>query len=258
MSVSGDWRSDAHVNFSEGTVRIPEPVDDPDLSRTAKIIEQTGPQNIAAVIIETVSGVNGVVIPPQSWLDKIQNLCADNNIYYIADEVLCGFGRSGKNFAFQNFNLKPDLVCMSKGITGGYIPFGAVWVSNDIAKYYDQNVLACGLTSYAHPLGLAALDAVSEILNDVEFKTSLQQLQQTFADSIDRLARQHSATAYRRQGLLAAIEFGDRTLPPWTHFIEHGLLVFSKANMLILAPPLVTKPARLQQAFDQLGQSLTQ
>ena len=256
MSVSGDWRSHPHLNFSEGTVRIPEPEEDPDASRFAEIVRQTGPENIAALIVETISGVNGVAIPAQAWWDAVSRLCRDQGILLICDEVLAGFGRTGPAFAFQQFDLRPDLICMSKGITGGYIPFGGVWVNDRLARHYDDDVLACGLTNYAHPLGLAAMDAVMDLLTDASFMTRKRELEASFATLIEELAGQHPCIrGFRQRGLLAAIDF--QTQPPaWQRFFDAGLYLILREQMLILAPPFVSTPARLSDAFQRLHDTL--
>ncbi len=251
MSVSGDWRSSGHLNFSEGTVRIPEPPDDPQAAELANIVRQTGPQRIAALIVETISGVNGVVIPPQSWWDGVVRVCRQNGIFLICDEVLAGFGRTGKPFAFQHFGLEPDFVCMSKGITGGYIPFGAVWVSPGIADRYDDVVLACGLTSYGHPLGLAALDGVLDLLDDPAFLKSKQELEQIFSRCLARMEQLPGISGTRHRGLLAAIDFHERA-PDWESCLEAGLYLVAREKMLILAPPFVSEPRRLERAFETL------
>ncbi len=253
MSVSGDWRSAAHLNFDEGTVRIPEPDDDPRALRLAEIVQETGPEKIAALIVETISGVNGVVIPPQSWWDGVTNVCRRHQIFLICDEVLAGFGRTGKPFALQHFGLQPDIVCMSKGITGGYIPFGAVWISSAIAAEYDNEILACGLTNYGHPLGLAAADAVMSLIEDPEFQQSKQALQDTFASRLSRLSQLPRIRGTRYRGLLAAVDFHQRA-PDWQTCLEAGLYLVAREKMLILAPPFISSPDRLERAFDVLDQ----
>lgn len=252
MSVSGDWRSSGHLNFSEGTVRIPEPDDDPNGARFAEIVRSTGADRIAAVIVETISGVNGVVIPPQSWWDSIAKTCRDSGILLICDEVLSGFGRTGRAFAYQHFGLRPDLVTMSKGITGGYIPFGAVWVSPTVAEKYDREVLACGLTNYAHPLGLAALDGVLDLFEDEDFCQAKKELETEFAACLVELARNPMVTKYRQKGLLAAIEFAGRA-PEWQAFIDAGLYLVTRESSIIIAPPFISTPQRLRQAFDAMN-----
>ncbi len=101
LSVTGDWRNEPHFTVDAHTVRIPEPQDDPDLSATRRAIETTGPDRIAAVIVETVSGTNGVDIPPRTWWDRLQATCREYDLLLIADEVLCGFGRTGPDFALS-------------------------------------------------------------------------------------------------------------------------------------------------------------
>jgi taurine--2-oxoglutarate transaminase len=248
MSVSGDWRSEPHLTFAEGTIRIPEPDDDPHGSHTRQIIETAGPQRIAAVIVETITGANGVIIPPQCWWDSLGAICADFGILLISDEVLCGFGRTGPDFGFQQFGVKPDLVCLAKAITGGYIPFGAVWTSDRIADRYEQDVFTCGLTNYGHPLGLAAADAVLDVLNRASFQSHKIALEKQFAEWLQRLSRTQEVRTVRFQGLLAAVELTSPA-PSWQEMIEQGVYAFSKGNMLVLAPPLTSDPGRLAQAM---------
>lgn len=256
MSVSGDWRREGHVNFDEGTLRIPEPHDDPKGIQTRQLVDSFGPERIAAVIVEPITGTNGVYIPPASWWQALADLCASHGILLICDEVLVGFGRCGRNFAFQHFDVMPDLITMSKGITGGYVPFGAVWVSDQLAAFYDREIFRGGLTNYAHPLGLAAMSGVLDAMLDPEFLQNMRALTSVFAERVHRLAEAHGASEARMQGLLAALEFGARQLPPWTHFVDYGLYVFTKGSMLILAPPFVSKPPRLAEAFESLDKAL--
>ena len=252
MSVSGDWRTDHHIGFSEGTVRIPEPDDDPDCVRAREIVIENGPETIAAVIVETISGVNGVVIPPLSWWDGLVRLCREFDIKLICDEVLAGFGRTGPPFAFQHFELKPDLVAMAKGITGGYVPFGAVWVSDSLASRYDEDILACGLTNYGHPLGLAALDAVLDTLTDVSFTARKRELETAFGAFVKQTCEANeSIQGFRQRGLLAAIDFVDKP-PHWKAILEAGLYTITRDNMLVLAPPFTSNVDRLHRAFESL------
>lgn len=256
MSVSGDWRSDEHLNFSSGTVRIPEPEDDLYGEGIRAVIKQAGADKIAAIIVETISGTNGVVIPPRSWFAALRAICDEFGLFLILDEVLVGFYRCHAPFAFQSFDARPDMVTMSKAITGGYIPFGAVWVNDRIAQFYEQNTLTGGLTNYAHPLGLAATAGVLSIVGDDAFRSQLVKLENAFATRIRSFAARYSATAVRQQGMLAAIEFGDRVLPPWNYWADRGVYVYTKGNMLILAPPLITSESRLSAAFETLEEAM--
>lgn len=251
MSVSGDWRSAGHLNFVDGTVRIPEPDDDPDGATLESIITATGAERIAALIVETISGVNGVIVPPQTWWDAVTRLCNEHRIFLICDEVLAGFGRTGRPFAFQHFGIRPDLVTMSKGITGGYIPFGAVFVAPTLAARYDDEVLACGLTNYGHPLGLAALDSVMELLTDSDFLAAKKTLEQHFdAELLETLALPQ-VSGIRSKGLLAAIEFHGAA-PSWQACLDRGLYLVTRDQSVILAPPFISSPERLARAFRDL------
>lgn len=256
LSVTGDWRREGYLTLEDYTIRIPEPMDDPDGLETARLVEAAGPESIAALIAETVTGTNGVYIPPDSWLAAMRQLCDRHGILLIADEVLCGFGRCGAPFAFQRLGLKPDLVCMSKGISGGYVPFGAVWVAERVAGFFDEQVLSAGLTSYAHPLGLAAMDAVLEIMSDRPFQANLAAICELFGERTDRMVERCGASEVRRLGMLAAVCFAGRTVPAWDHLAGFGVYTFSRGDTLFLAPPLTVEPQRLGQAFDDLERGL--
>ena len=125
-----------------------------------------GPDLIAAIFLETVVGSNGVLVPPKGYLEGVRALCDKYGICMVCDEVMAGFGRTGKWFAFQNWDVKPDLVSFAKGSTCGYVPLGGVIVSKKIAEFYDDNKMFCGLTYSAHPMGcavgVAAIDAYKD------------------------------------------------------------------------------------------------
>ncbi len=246
LSVAGDWRNLPHFTVDDQTVRIPEPADDPQLDRTKEIVAATGPDKIAALIVETISGTNGVVIPEQAWFDAIQTMCREHGIFLIVDEVLCGFGRCSDAFAFQDYGIQPDIVCTSKGITGGYVPFGAIWTGPEIARFYDTEKLTCGLTNYAHPLGLAALSAVLDVLDDEGFRQHKARLAEVFSESLAEIAKCDGVRAVRHRGLLAAIDL-EHPAPSWETFFEHGMHVYSNGNLVVLAPPFVSSTERLQQ-----------
>ena len=257
LSVTGDWRNDPHLTFDEHTLRIPEPEDDPALTETTRVIEAAGPDNFAAVIVETISGANGVSIPSTDWFTTLRQLCDRHGILLILDEVLSGFGRTGPAFAFQHYGLVPDFVCLSKAISGGYIPFGAVWTGRTVTDFYSDKALTCGLTSYAHPLGLAALDGVLETLSDASFSSNKVQLETSFAEQLNEIARLPQVQQVRQRGLLAAIFF-DRPAPSWQQMFDAGLHLYSKENRIVIAPPLVSSVQRLTTAMSTFSRALSQ
>lgn len=256
LSVTGDWRNDPHLTFDEGTLRIPEHDEDPDLVKTRQLIADAGPENIAAVILETISGTNGMSVPPVEWFAGVQSICREHKILLILDEVLVGFGRCGSAFAFHDYDLQPDMITMSKGITGGYIPFGALWTSGSIAEHYDQNVLVCGLTNYGHPLGLVSLDVVLQLLGDRDFQILKQTNEKVFGGFLAELADKHdSIVELRQRGLMAAI-YLDRPAPSWQNAFDAGLHLFQKENFNILAPPFNTDPEKLSEALNTYAELL--
>lgn len=252
LSVTGDWRNAPHWTLDAQTIRIPEPGDDPGLEQTRRLVAEAGADSVAAIILETITGANGVTIPMQAYYDAVTELCRSTGIMLICDEVLCGFGRTGADFALQHYGLRPDFVCLSKAITGGYIPFGAVYTSPRVAAYYDDELMACGLTNYGHPLGLAALEAVLDLLEDRDFVENRQSLERVFRETLDQWSRQPWTHEVRCKGLLAAIEL-EHAAPTWQECFDAGLHLYSKGNMLVVAPPLVSEPARLEEALATLG-----
>lgn len=260
MSVTGDWRGQGHFGVQDATLKIPEPFEDPDLSLTRHIIESSGANNIAAMCLETISGMNGVIIPDAAWWRGIEALCHEFKILLIIDEVSCGFGRTGKNLAMHHYGIKPDFVCMAKAISGGYVPFGALWVKEEVARFYDQNMLSAGLTAYAHPLGLAAADAVLDLLNNAGFQSAKVALTGEFSAGLFDLKRHPRVKAIRNVGLMAAIDLKNNANDPpkmtWEHGLEHGIHFAIKENSIILAPPFVMTSKDNQLLFHALEKIL--
>ncbi|HEX2659776.1 MAG TPA: aminotransferase class III-fold pyridoxal phosphate-dependent enzyme, partial [Polyangia bacterium] len=131
-----------------------------------QVLLREGPETVAAVIMEGIVGANGVFVPPPGYWKKVRDICDRHGVLLIADEVLSGFGRTGRWFAVDHDGVTPDLLTMAKALTGGYAPGGAVIVGDRIARHFDENVLLCGLTTYAHPLTCAAIVAAIESYRD--------------------------------------------------------------------------------------------
>jgi len=154
------YRSTFHRNNPD----IPEPEFTQDyLNHLEEIITYEGPQTIAAIVIETVTGTNGVIIPPAGYLQGVRALCDRYGIQLIADEVMSGFGRTGKWFAVDHWKVVPDLMTMAKGLTSGYAPLGVVAMRSEIAEFFDDRVFQGGLTYNAHPISLAAAVAGASV-----------------------------------------------------------------------------------------------
>ncbi len=256
LSVTGDWRNKPHLTFDQGTLRIPEPADDPDLTSTREIVLKAGPENIAAVIVETISGTSGMAIPEQCWFDAMFELCREFGILYIADEVLVGFGRCGDPFAFQSFGLRPDMIALSKGITGGYIPFGAVWTSPEIAAQYDDEVLSCGLTNYGHPIGLVALGGVLTTMADPVFQQTKATLEKVMTRYANTFREFEFVSKVRCRGMMMAVDFENRPPVSWQQGFDAGIHLYANEEMNILAPPLNASTEHLTAALDKYQQLL--
>ncbi len=251
LSVTGDWRNKAHKTVNYWTIRIPEPTAENAIGHTRQLIEDVGSDNIAAFCLETISGANGVITGDPKWWTGIQELCDEFGILLILDEVTCGFRRTGSAFAFQKFPIHPHFVVLGKAISGGYIPFGAVWTHKKISGFYEKQMFACGLTNYAHPLGLAALEGVLDLLNAKGFIKTVEELEETFAKELKELEKLKSVKAIRVHGLLSAIDFHSTTLD-WQKLFKAGIHVMASTNRIILAPPLAMSKEHLHEAMGIL------
>jgi taurine--2-oxoglutarate transaminase len=126
------------------------------LAEIEEILAYEGPHTVAAIFIETVTGTNGLIVPPDGYLQGLREICNRYGILLVCDEIMCGLGRTGRWFAVDHWNVVPDMITMAKGLTSAYLPLGAVAMSDRIAAYFDKNVFYGGLTYNAHPLSLAA------------------------------------------------------------------------------------------------------
>ena len=254
-SLTGDWRGELPPTVDEWTLRLPEPAEDPQGKMARQVILERGPENVAAVCLETITAVNGVVIPPDSWYRSIQNICDEFGIKLILDEVASGLYRTGKAFAYHHYpHLRPDVVCMAKALTGGVFPLGAVWTNRSVADYFQKRVLCTGLTYYAHPLGLAAADAVLDRLVEPPFERERVQLEDVFAQELEATGRLPEVDAIRWKGLMAAVDWKGKA--GWIDFVPHGLYLMAREGQLFLAPAYNMKPQLLRRGMERLRKAL--
>jgi len=250
LTATGDWRNAGHQLPENWVVRIPEPSEVDAIIKTRQIVRDIGHQNIAAIIIETITGGNGVYSATQEWWDGISTICRESKIMLIMDEVVCGFERTGKAFGYMHYDVNPDMICLAKGITGGMIPFGALWTNQKISDYYQENVLSCGLTNYAHPLGMAAMKGVLNIVKNDSFKENLKEVEKFFLHSLRDIEKLKNVKEVRVHGMLAAIDLTQSI--EWKSFYKKGLYLVSQPNRIILAPPLIISPQELSEAMKQI------
>ncbi len=250
LSLTGDWRADGFKTLDNYSLTIPEPGSVKSLEETEKVIKNHHNQGIAAIILETVTGGNGVIIPTKDWFKGIEKLCRKYDILLILDEVVCGFYRTGKAFGYMHFDITPDLVCLSKGISGGFIPFGAVFTNREISKHYENKKLKCGLTNYAHPLGLAAMAAVIEICQNNSFLKNLQELEEILTRFKKSINDHPSVKEVRHIGHLMAIELYEAK--SMNDLIKKGLYLNCVGKNMILASFLTQKPEVLENTLNIL------
>jgi taurine--2-oxoglutarate transaminase len=233
------------------------------------------PPTIAAIVIETISGSNGVVIPPEGYIQGIRKICDEFGIMMICDEVMMGFGRTGKLFAFEHWGVKPDLVTFAKGVTCGYVPLGGVAVSSKIAEYFDDHLLSCGLTYSGHPLACAAGIASVNYLIETRTLDNVNARGAELAAALTALKAKHRTVGdVRSKGLMSAIELvkDKKTREPLVPYgqdpegimkkvngelAKRGFMTFTHENMIIAAPPLIITGEQLAEELAKLDEVLT-
>lgn len=229
-----------------------------------------GTDKAAAVFIETITGSNGVIIPPKGYLQGIRRLCDKYGILMICDEVMAGWGRTGEWFACNNWNVKPDIITFAKGITCGYVPLGGVLVDKKIAEYFDDNVLMCGLTYNAHLLACAAGCATLEVYEEEKLIENSRNMGAILGEKLEELKEKHSSVGdVRYIGLFSAVElvkdkntrealvpYGKDPEGRMTKIIgmlkEKGFSTYSHENSIMIAPPLIINKEELEEALDIL------
>ena len=226
------------------------------LEHLETIIQLEGPSTIAAVILESIPGTAGIMVPPPGYLQGVRELATKYGIIYIADEVMCGFGRSGKWFAIDHFDVVPDLLTFAKGVNSGYVPLGGVAISPEIAATFGQRAYPGGLTYSGHPLATAAAVATINAMRDEGIVENAAQLgAEVFGPGLAALEEKHrSVGEVRGTGVFWAIELvKDRqtreplapygaSSPEMNELIAacrtRGLLPFANFNRIHVVPPL--------------------
>jgi taurine---2-oxoglutarate transaminase len=218
-----------------------------------------GPRSVAAVILEPVPGANGVLVPPAEYWPLVRKACDAEGALLIADEVLTGFGRTGKPFGFHHWDAVPDMITVAKGLASGYATIGAVIVHDRVARHFDDHVLACGLTYYAHPVACAAAVATMKLYDDDKLYDNAARLGPVLRRELDAIAARLRPVSYVRSlGLLAGLEVEAPT-DTWTRFggelgrRKLSLHVDAKRGTAIFAPPLCITEAELVVGMRSFG-----
>ncbi len=282
MSVTGDPRRWASEPAVPGVVRVmdpyrygnpePDPVDE-HLAYLEEVINYEGPDTIAAFILETVTGTNGVLVPPDGYLQGVRELCTRYGIVMICDEVMSGFGRTGRWFAVDHWDVVPDLLTMAKGLTSSYLPLGAVAVSDRIAAHFDDHVYYGGLTYSAHPISCAAAIAAVGVLRDDDLVGNAARLGPVLAEQLAGLKARHASVGTTRSiGLFGIVELV-RSRDPWVPLAPFnggspemsaldarlkadGLYTMTHWNSFFANPPLCITEEQLREGFAIIDRAL--
>jgi taurine--2-oxoglutarate transaminase len=243
------------------------------LNHLEEIITYEGPQTIAAILLETVTGTNGVIVPPEGYLQGVRALCDRYGILLIADEVMSGFGRTGRWFGVDHWGVVPDLMTMAKGLTSGYAPLGAVAMKTEIAEFFNDRVYEGGLTYNGHPISLAAAAAVIEVMRDDHLVERAAETGQVLADMLAELKDRHPSIGdVRSIGLFGVVELvrNRQTKEPMAPFggnsqemanlkkfmLDHGVFVYTHWHTVLIIPPLIITPEQLTEGFSVLDEAL--
>lgn len=234
-----------------------------------------GSSSIAAIVVETITGSNGVIIPPKNYLPGIRKICDDYGIMMICDEVMAGWCRTGTMFAFEHFGVKPDIVTFAKGVTCGYVPLGGVVVSKGISKYFDTHLLSCGLTYSGHPLACAAGVACVNYYKSAHILDNVNKVGKVLGTILENLKEKHPCVGdVRYIGLFSSIELvkDKSTKEPLVAYgkdpegkmkkiigwlKERRFMTYSHENMILIAPPLIITETQLREEMPKVDEVLS-
>ena len=284
MTLTGDPRRWANEPGIPGVIRIPDTLPwgaaeslsaDEVLRETERILMYEGPQTVAAIMIEPVVGTNGILVPPDGYLQGLRELCDRHRILLIADEVMSGFGRTGEWFAVNHWGVVPDILTMAKGLTSSYVPLGAVAVRHEIAAHFEKNVFYGGLTYNSHPVGCAAALATIAVYEDDGLIEHARQMGERMREHHLALRARHpSVGSVRNIGLFGIVELA-RSRDPYVPMApyngtsdemkavarslrERGMYTFVRWNAISTNPPLCITEEELAEGFAIIDRALDQ
>ena len=244
------------------------------LKKLAEQIQYEGPYNVAAILLETVIGANGIIAYPQGYLEGVRNLCNSYGIVMICDEVMAGFYRTGTAFAFQQYGFTPDMITFAKGVTSGYVPLGGVIVSEWISEYFTENQLQCGLTYSGHTLACAAGLATLEVYEEENIAANVEKIGAVLKDYLEEMKAKHACVGdVRTYGLFCGVELvldketreplvpfntSNRIMPAiYKELKDRGFSTFGRETTISVCPPLTITEAELAEVMPILDEVLT-
>ncbi|MGB7652052.1 MAG: aspartate aminotransferase family protein [Acidimicrobiales bacterium] len=289
INLTGDPRRWPNDNGTSGVVHFFGPFlyrsvfhatnEQEECERALESLENTilfeDPTAFAAIILETIPGTAGIMVPPKGYLKGVRELCDRYGIVYIADEVMCGFGRTGSWFAYQDHGVKPDLVAFAKGITSGYVPLGGVVINEAISATFNDRVYPGGLTYSGHPLACAAAVATIEAMQDEGIVENARRIgDEVLRPGLHELAAKHKIIGeVRGQGVFFALDLvSDRaTKEPLAPYgasspavneilgacRDESLLIFNNFHRLHVVPPCTITDEETRDGLARLDRALS-
>jgi taurine--2-oxoglutarate transaminase len=282
MTLTGDPRRWPNEPGLGGVVHVLDPyhgpsrpVDDADqaLALLEETIQLEGPETIAAFFLEPVTGTNGILIPPDGYLQGVRELCSRHGILMVADEVMSGFGRTGEWFAVNHWDVVPDIITVAKGLTSSYVPLGALGLRPEVSGHFDENVLWAGLTYNSHPLGVAAALATIRVYEQDGLIENSRKLGEEMDRHHRELMERHPSVGLARNiGLFGVLELVEsrETMKPLSPFnvtnevmaavnralLDAGLYTMVRWNHVMTNPPLSITAEQLAEGFEIIDAAL--
>ena len=282
MAMTGDPRRWPNDLGTSGVVHVLDPYHGPQrevdsAEESLRYLEETiqleGPNTIAAFFLETVTGTNGVLIPPDGYLRGVRDLCDRYGILMVCDEIMSGFGRTGAWFAVNHWNVVPDIITMAKGLTSSYVPLGAVGMRPRVAQHFERNVFFGGLTYNSHPLACAAALGAIQAYEEDDMIGNAKRMGELMKRHHETLRVKHPCIGLTRSiGLFGILELvrDRKTMEPLapfngtsdemkavgTYFREHGLYTFVRWHTIMTNPPLCINEDELAEGFAIIDRAL--
>ena len=285
MQLTGDPRRLPNEPGSPGFVKVMDPwpynysfgdneeeITKNNLIYLEEVIQYEGPHTIAAMFIETVTGTNGILPPPKGYLKGLKTLLEKYEILLVCDEVMAGFGRTGKLFAFEHGDIVPDIVTMAKGLTSSYIPLGCMGVSDKIAEHFRKNVFWGGLTYNSHALCMGTALAAIDVLIEEDMVGNSARMQAVMTAEMQALKEKHvSVRSFRSIGLFGMVDIqknsnGDRicgynenhpAMAEFSRFLrDNGMFTYIRWGSFMCNPPLCITEAQIREGFEIIDRGL--
>ncbi len=292
ISLTGDPRRWPNEPSMPGIVRVSDPFryrsilcspDCTDEEFSYKLLEELeeviifeNPESIAAIFMEPITGTNGIIIPPGGYLSGVRRLCDKYGILMVCDEVMTGFGRTGKWFACEHWNVVPDILIMAKGLTSAYLPLGAVAVNPKIYNHFSDEVFCSGATYNSHPMGLAAAKAVISVMSEENLVENSEIMGYTLSALLNQMKEKHPCVGdVRSIGLFGGIEivenrvtkvpFSKHSDPFAASHVTKSMIKYMRDNgvygviansVMMIAPPLIVNEMELIDVFKVIDRAL--